>query len=90
MFAPSDPMQGPDGYCFVQFSDNNAACQAMTFLNGRDFCGKKVKVNWATNSTNGGVPKVIGTSVSIYVGNLDEDINEGDLKAAFEPFGEIL
>ena len=30
----------PEGYCFVQFSDNNAACQSMTFLNGRDFCGK--------------------------------------------------
>lgn len=29
-------------------------------------------------------------SVAIYVGNLDDDINENDLKAAFEVFGEIL
>jgi len=79
-----------EGYCFVQFEDNNSACQAMTFLNGRDFCGKKVKVNWATNSGTGGAPKVLGTSVSIYVGNLDDDINENDLKTAFEPFGELL
>lgn len=33
-------MQGPDGYCFVHFDDNLSASQAMTFLNGRDFCGK--------------------------------------------------
>lgn len=83
-------LNAPDGYCFVQFADNNAACQAMTFLNGREFCGKKVKVNWATNTTNGGTPKVIGTSVSIYCGNLDDDIDENDLKTAFEVFGEIL
>lgn len=83
-------MNSPDGYCFVQFEDNNAACQAMTFLNGREFCGKKVKVNWATNSTTGGMPKVIGTSVSIYCGNLDDDICENDLKTAFDVFGEIL
>ncbi|XP_057307287.1 nucleolysin TIAR-like [Hydractinia symbiolongicarpus] len=89
MFPPTD-MNSMEGYCFVQFEDNNSACQAMTFLNGREFCGKKVKVNWATNSGTGGVPKVIGTSVAIYVGNLDDDINENDLKAAFEVFGEIL
>lgn len=83
-------MSSPEGYCFVQFEDNNAACQAMTFLNGRDFCGKKVKVNWATNSTTGGPPKVIGTSVSMYVGNLDDNIDENELKRAFEVFGEIL
>lgn len=83
-------MSTPEGYCFVQFEDNNSACQAMTFLNGRDFCGKKVKVNWATNSSGGGPPKVIGTSVSIYVGNLDDNIDENDLRAAFEVFGEIL
>jgi len=86
---PND-MNSMEGYCFVQFEDNNSACQAMTFLNGREFCGKKVKVNWATNSGGGGPPKVLGTSVSIYVGNLDDDINEGDLKTAFEPFGELL
>ena len=86
---PND-MNSPEGYCFVQFEDNNSACQAMTFLNGREFCGKKVKVNWATNSGTGGPPKVLGTSVSIYVGNLDDDIDEGDLKTAFEPFGELL
>lgn len=86
---PND-MNSSEGYCFVQFDDNNSACQAMTFLNGREFCGKKVKVNWATNSSSGGPPKVLGTSVSIYVGNLDDDINEVDLKTAFEPFGELL
>jgi len=86
---PND-MNSTEGYCFVQFDDNNSACQAMTFLNGREFCGKKVKVNWATNSGSGGPPKVLGTSVSIYVGNLDDDINEVDLKTAFEPFGELL
>jgi len=86
---PND-MNSMEGYCFVQFEDNNSACQAMTFLNGREFCGKKVKVNWATNSGGGGPPKVLGTSVSIYVGNLDDDINETDLKTAFEPFGELL
>jgi len=86
---PND-MNSTEGYCFVQFEDNNSACQAMTFLNGREFCGKKVKVNWATNSGSGGPPKVLGTSVSIYVGNLDDDINESDLKSAFEPFGELL
>lgn len=95
MFASSDPTQGPDGYCFVQFHDNNAACQAMTFLIGRDFCGKKVKVNWATssnNSTNGGPAnyKIIGSSVTIFVGDLDDNITDSELRQAFDPFGEIL
>jgi len=90
MFAPSDPAQGPDGYCFVQFQDNNSACQAMTFLNGREFCGKKVKVNWATNSGNGQMPKIIGSSVTIFVGDLDDDITDGELRQAFDPFGDIL
>ena len=85
---PGD-MNNPEGYCFVQFEDNISAMQSMNFLNGREFCGKKVKVNWATNSPNG-MPKVIGTSVSIYCGNLDDTIDEEDLKAAFEVFGEIL
>jgi len=83
-------MSTPEGYCFVQFDDNESACQAMSFLNGRDFCGKKVKVNWATNTSSGGQPKVLGTSVSIYVGNLDDTIDENDLKSAFEVFGELL
>jgi len=90
MFSPSDPSQGPEGYCFVQFADNNAACQAMTFLNGREFCGKKVKVNWATNSSTGGTPKIIGSSVTIFVGDLDDDLTDSELRQAFDPFGEIL
>lgn len=90
MFGPDDISQGAEGYCFVHFQDNNAACQSMTFLNGRDFCGKKVQVNWATNSTNGGMPKVIGSSVTIFVGDLDDDITDGELRQAFDPFGEIL
>jgi len=90
MFSPSDPSQGPEGYCFVQFADNNAACQAMTFLNGREFCGKKVKVNWATNSGTGGTPKIIGSSVTIFVGDLDDDLTDSELRQAFDPFGEIL
>jgi len=90
MFSPSDPSQGPEGYCFVQFADNNSACQAMTFLNGREFCGKKVKVNWATNSSNGGTPKIIGSSVTIFVGDLDDDLTDSELRQAFDPFGEIL
>jgi len=90
IFATADPTQGPDGYCFVQFQDNNSACQSMTFLNGREFCGKKVKVNWATNSANGGMPKIIGSSVTIFVGDLDDDLTDGELRQAFDPFGEIL
>eukprot|EP00111_Clytia_hemisphaerica_P002862 TCONS_00008097-protein len=92
MFAPNDPSQGPEGYCFVQFADNISACQGMTFLNGRDFCGKKVKVNWATNSNSGGPGnyKIIGSSVTIFVGDLDDEITDTELKQAFDPFGEIL
>ncbi|XP_047127463.1 cytotoxic granule associated RNA binding protein TIA1 isoform X1 [Hydra vulgaris] len=90
MFSTADITQGMEGYCFIQFQDNNTACQAMTFLNGRDFCGKKVKVNWATNSTNGGLPKVIGSSITIFVGDLDDDLTDSELRQAFEPFGEIL
>jgi len=90
MFGPADLSQGPEGYCFVHFQDSNAAAQAMEFLNGRDFCGKKVQVNWATNTGGGGMPKIIGTSVTIFVGDLDDDITDGELRQAFDPFGEIL
>jgi len=82
-------MQATEGYCFVHFADNSTANLGMAFINGREFFGKKVKVNWAVNSASG-TPKVIGTSVSIYVGDLDEEINDETLKKFFEPCGEVL
>jgi len=91
MFA-NDPSQGPEGHCFIQFTDNSSANQGMGFLNGKDFCGKIVKVNWATNSNNGGAGgyKVLNSSVTIFVGDLDDEITDTELRQAFDPFGEIL
>lgn len=88
----NDPSQGPDCYCFIQFADNISASLGMTFLNGRDFCGKIVKVNWATNSgpSGSGGYKILGNSVTIFVGDLDDELTDDELKQAFDPFGEII
>lgn len=75
--------------CFVKFTDHLTAELGMEFINGREFFGKKVKVRFAVESENGG-PKVIGTSVSIYVGDLDEDVDDKKLKQFFDPCGEVL
>jgi len=75
--------------CFVKFTDHLTAELGMEFINGREFFGKKVKVRFAVESENGGA-KVIGTSVSIYVGDLDEDVDDKRLKQFFDPCGEVL
>jgi len=86
-------LQGTDAYCFVTFADHEAAMAGMSFLNGREVFSKKVKVNWATSgSSNKGQTgqKYYGACSSIFVGDLDQDINEEAVRKAFEIFGEIV
>lgn len=90
MFIPQD---GTDAYCFVTFADHDSAMAGLSFLNGREVFGKKVKVNWASSGTQSkpqGAQKYIGSCSSIFVGDLDPDVNEDTLRKAFDPCGDIV
>eukprot|EP00794_Sanderia_malayensis_P005579 gene5579-6268_t len=84
---------GTDAYCFVTFADHDSAMAGLSFLNGREVFGKKVKVNWASSGTQSkpqGAQKYIGSCSSIFVGDLDPDVNEDTLRKAFDPCGDIV
>ncbi|XP_023218262.1 cytotoxic granule associated RNA binding protein TIA1-like isoform X2 [Centruroides vittatus] len=89
--AWSNPMvlwPGNDPYCFVEFTDHQAAAAALLAMNKRQCLGKEMKVNWATSPGN--TPKQdTSKHYHIFVGDLSPEIETQQLKDAFAPFGEI-
>ncbi|XP_022246327.1 nucleolysin TIAR-like isoform X1 [Limulus polyphemus] len=79
---------GNDPYCFVEFSDHQAAAAALLAMNKRHCLGKEMKVNWATSPGN--TPKQdTSKHHHIFVGDLSPEIETTQLREAFSPFGEI-
>ncbi|XP_076362103.1 nucleolysin TIAR-like isoform X6 [Tachypleus tridentatus] len=79
---------GNDPYCFVDFSDHQAAAAALLAMNKRHCLGKEMKVNWATSPGN--TPKQdTSKHHHIFVGDLSPEIETTQLREAFSPFGEI-
>ena len=50
------------------------------------------QVCWAVaqDGDKGTAPRVLSSRITIFVGDLDPEITEEDLRHAFEPFGEIM
>ncbi|XP_067144079.1 nucleolysin TIAR-like isoform X2 [Centruroides vittatus] len=79
---------GNDPYCFVEFTDHQAAAAALLAMNKRQCLGKEMKVNWATSPSN--TPKQdTSKHYHIFVGDLSPEIETQQLREAFAPFGEI-
>ncbi|XP_076372077.1 cytotoxic granule associated RNA binding protein TIA1-like isoform X4 [Tachypleus tridentatus] len=79
---------GNDPYCFVEFTDHQAAAAALLAMNKRHCFGKEMKVNWT--SSPGNVQKQdTSKHHHIFVGDLSPEIETTQLKEAFLPFGEI-
>ncbi|XP_023222957.1 nucleolysin TIAR-like [Centruroides sculpturatus] len=86
MFPQALP--GNDPYCFVEFTDHQAAAAALLAMNKRQCLGKEMKVNWATSPSN--TPKQdTSKHYHIFVGDLSPEIETQQLREAFAPFGEI-
>ncbi|XP_076364551.1 nucleolysin TIAR-like isoform X4 [Tachypleus tridentatus] len=79
---------GNDRYCFVEFTDHQAAAAALLAMNKRNCLGREMKVNWATSPGN--TPKQdTSKHYHIFVGDLSPEIETIQLREAFTPFGEI-
>ncbi|XP_022240765.1 nucleolysin TIAR-like isoform X4 [Limulus polyphemus] len=79
---------GNDRYCFVEFTDHQAAAAALLAMNKRHCLGREMKVNWATSPGN--TPKQdTSKHHHIFVGDLSPEIETTQLREAFTPFGEI-
>ncbi|KAK3710771.1 hypothetical protein QZH41_016756 [Actinostola sp. cb2023] len=79
---------GKDPFCFVEFHSSTDAAKAKFQMDRRAIMGKCIKVNWATNSQ--GMKRAdTNNHHNIFVGDLQEDIDDSMLRKAFEPFGDI-
>ncbi|XP_052102558.1 nucleolysin TIAR-like isoform X3 [Mytilus californianus] len=88
--ARGDPAAEPgaDPYCFVEFYEHKDAAAALSAMNKRMCMGREMKVNWATSPSS--APKQdTSKHYHIFVGDLSMDMEQQQLKEAFQPFGEI-
>ena len=65
-------------YCFVEFQDNDHAKKALE-LDGVDFLGQKLSLNWATYSTE----------YSVFIGDLSKDVDESGLTKLFAVYDSL-
>lgn len=80
---------GSDPYCFVEFTDHQAAATALLTMNKRQCLGRELKVNWATSPGAAGPKQDTSKHYHIFVGDLSPEIETQQLREAFAPFGEI-
>ncbi|CAF1207522.1 unnamed protein product [Adineta steineri] len=78
-----------DPYAFIEFTEHQAAANALLAMNKRLVMGKEIKVNWATTSTSGTVKVDTSKHFHIFVGDLAPEIDQNAIREAFSPFGEI-
>lgn len=86
----------PDKHiCFVTFVDPNSAIAffGLSNIQGLLIHNRRLKIGWGKHS--GPVPTQIalavgaGASRNVYVGNIEEDVTEDQLRADFSEYGEI-
>ncbi|KAI8381216.1 uncharacterized protein BYT42DRAFT_565707 [Radiomyces spectabilis] len=71
-------------YGFVEFSEHQAADQALQSMTGRTVFGQEIRVNWATQGSN--QKEDTSNHFHIFVGDLSAEVNDEVLSKAFRPF----
>lgn len=98
-FAPHPVMSvnmrkgGYKGLCFahVRF-DSPAVCEAAILVAGNKLRNTRLRLDWAVDKASHGgqaTGDIKTPNPRVYVGGLNERIEEDDIRTAFEPFGEI-
>jgi splicing factor 3B subunit 4 len=83
---PRDKITGDHaGYAFVEFSSEQDADYAMKIMNMVRLYGKAIKINKAARDR-----KEMDVGANIFVGNLEEEVDDQLLYNAFSVFGQVL
>ncbi|GKV04681.1 hypothetical protein SLEP1_g16806 [Rubroshorea leprosula] len=91
------------GYGFVRFGDDNERTQAMTEMNGVVCLSRPMRIGPATPRkssgyqqggymSNGGSaqPDAVSSNTTIFVGGLDPNVTDEELRQSFSQYGEIV
>ncbi|XP_019430711.1 PREDICTED: polyadenylate-binding protein RBP47C-like isoform X1 [Lupinus angustifolius] len=90
------------GYGFVRFGDDNERSQAMTEMNGVHCSSRAMRIGAATPRKSSGYQQggqsngasnqaeADSTNTTIFVGGLDPDVTDEDLRQSFSQYGEIV
>lgn len=87
------------GYGFVRFGNDNEKTQAMTEMNGVYCSSRPMRIGAATPRKSGGFGSNgssqgfqsdgDSTNTTVFVGGLDPNVSEDELKQSFSQYGEI-
>ncbi|KAG8057031.1 hypothetical protein GUJ93_ZPchr0002g26670 [Zizania palustris] len=86
------------GYGFVRFGDDNEKTHAMTEMNGVYCSTRPMRIGPATPRKTSGTSGSTGssarsdgdlTNTTVFVGGLDPNVSEDDLRQTFSQYGEI-
>ncbi|XP_019443147.1 PREDICTED: polyadenylate-binding protein RBP47C'-like isoform X1 [Lupinus angustifolius] len=90
------------GYGFVRFGDDNERNQAMTEMNGVYCSSRPMRIGAATPRKSSGyqqggqsngassLSEMDSTNTTIFVGGLDPNVTDDDLRQSFSQYGEIV
>ncbi|XP_019458473.1 PREDICTED: polyadenylate-binding protein RBP47C-like isoform X1 [Lupinus angustifolius] len=90
------------GYGFVRFGDDNERSQAMTEMNGVYCSSRPMRIGAATPRKSSGYQQggqsngasnqseADSTNTTIFVGGLDPNVTDEDLRHSFSQYGEIV
>uniref|UniRef100_A0A915ALQ0 RRM domain-containing protein n=2 Tax=Ascarididae TaxID=6250 RepID=A0A915ALQ0_PARUN len=92
------------GYGFVSYPKREEAERAIEQMNGQWLGRRTIRTNWATRKPTGtdgqqSKPELSYDDVfnqtgpdntSVYIGNVNQSVNDEDLRAAFDKFGRIV
>ena len=74
-----DALKVKRNYCFIEFKEHEYAKKVLDTMNGQDFLGNKLILNWATYSSE----------YSLFVGDLHKDVDEQELQQLFSNYESL-